>query len=240
MVPYKYQYVPVTGAMDDKQYRQLFATQYYSGCEAHIYMNNQLMAECNNLQCELNEKTLPIFAYNSYTAQGWAKGNRIVQGMFSVNMVGMNYLEELVNSQLPQRSLPSSRLNSEVVEYSENNKQNDPSVSNAYKKLYWSVNRNYGDKRLQGRERNDYRMNSASISRDLRNIPFFSKAPFNIYIVYRMDEIPLNYNARYHLQSIDDVHLTNMTIAFDISGKPIQQIYNFLAGDWNRTHRTLS
>lgn len=219
----KYDYQPVDGNLDIK--KKYFSSQYFSGCEASIYFDNRFISECKEVSFSMIENVLPIYGYASYTPDVWARGTRLVQGSFTINMFGVNYLNEFVNK-YSKKTTSTNFATPEVSQYLIQNK--DKKAVDSMKMRYWN---------------NDYsgfKSNVTTSVVDLADIPFFKESSFDILITYKILDIRqvLNEGISEFIQSIDDVHLTSvMTTGIDTSGKPIEQVYSFLAGDYNRSKR---
>ncbi len=229
MVPFRYVPIDVpsnTGATIkyDVSKKPVFYSQYYSGCDASIYLNRGdnsfLMAECKAVASELNEKVMPIYGYASYTADRWARGTRLVAGMFTVNMLGVNYLFDYIGNVLDTKYKELS-AQQEAAAASDSS---DTVAQNKWK--FWNSKVKYD--KLDN-----------TLSYNLADKPFFRKQPFRIIVAYKLNTLnTIDKAVLNHLQSIDDIYITSMTMQLDTSGRPLEQTYSFLAGDINRVHWT--
>jgi hypothetical protein len=75
-----------------------FTQDYFAGSNVSIYFDRIWVDEVQTLSFMLQENVQPIYGYASYTADAFAKGNRIVQGQFSINFKEAYYLKAIMNS----------------------------------------------------------------------------------------------------------------------------------------------
>lgn len=227
MVPYKYVPIDVNSANSTIDYnvskKPVFYSQYYSGNDASIYLergdNSLLMAECKTLAAEMSEKVMPIYGYASYTPDSWARGVRLVSGMFTVNMLGVNYLFDYIGNILDVKyqELAAQQETAEAI-------NGDEKEQNKLK--YWKTNV-------------EYSKSDNNIIYNLSDKPYFRKNPFRLIAAYKLNTLKtIDKAVLNHLQSIDDIYLTSMTMQLDTSGRPLEQTYSFLAGDINKVHWT--
>lgn len=66
--------------------------RYYSAIDAELYFGDIFIDEVTNITWTVQQQTLPIYGYNSYTFDDMAVGSRLVQGQFAVNFIKENYL----------------------------------------------------------------------------------------------------------------------------------------------------
>lgn len=215
--PY-YQSLPDRTGYIDKSVsnrKPLIYSQYFSGNDAniHLYSGEQgsLISECKALGYDLNEKVMPLYGYASYTPDAWARGSRIITGMFTVNMLGVNYLYDIIGNDQTQFS------SSPAV---------DPESIQGKKNVYWIDS---------PKEDTNITYKYAKLS----NKPYFKTNSFLILISYKISSLnTTDEGINNFLQSIDDVHIMSVAMQMDISGKPIEQTYMFMAGDINRHTRS--
>jgi hypothetical protein len=70
-------------------------TRYYSAVDAEIYFGDVFIDEVTNIAWSIQQQSLPIYGYNSYTFDDMAVGSRIVQGQFAINFTERNFLSKL-------------------------------------------------------------------------------------------------------------------------------------------------
>lgn len=69
--------------------------KYYSSLDADILFGGVFIDEVTNLNFSIQQNTMPIFGYNSYTFDDIAVGSRLVQGQFAINFTEANYLSRV-------------------------------------------------------------------------------------------------------------------------------------------------
>lgn len=74
-----------------------FNREYFSGANIKIYFGDILIDEVTSLEYTLTEQIAPIFGFQSYTWDKVARGNRYVQGSFSINFKEVGYLQTAIN-----------------------------------------------------------------------------------------------------------------------------------------------
>lgn len=70
--------------------------RYYSSVDAEIYFGDQFVDEVTAISFQVQQQTMPIFGYNSYTFDDIALGSRLISGQFSINFTKNNYLSEVL------------------------------------------------------------------------------------------------------------------------------------------------
>lgn len=76
---------PITTAVNGK-------VRYYSSIDAELYFGDIFIDEVTNIGWSIQQQTLPIYGYNSYTFDDMAVGSRIIQGQFAINFTERNFL----------------------------------------------------------------------------------------------------------------------------------------------------
>ena len=72
--------------------------RYYSSIDAELYFGNEYVEDIADIQWQIQQNHLPIFGYNSYTADEIAVGSRIVYGTFSIRFTSPNYLFKILEA----------------------------------------------------------------------------------------------------------------------------------------------
>ena len=72
--------------------------RYYSQIDMEIYFCNQYVEDLVGLTYAVNQNTLPVFGFNSYTSDSTLLGNRLISGEFAINFTSPNYLFGLLDS----------------------------------------------------------------------------------------------------------------------------------------------
>lgn len=92
------------GSSDQRLDRVPFITntangkRYYSAVDAELYFGDIYIDEVASIQWSMQQQTLPLFGYNSYTFDDLALGTRLIQGQFAINFTEDNFLMNLQNN----------------------------------------------------------------------------------------------------------------------------------------------
>lgn len=71
---------------------QLFPEEYFSSADCYVYFNDVWLDELTGLTFELREVVRPIYGYSSNTWDYVARGQRYVQGQFSIAFKEAGYM----------------------------------------------------------------------------------------------------------------------------------------------------
>ena len=91
--------------------------RYYSQIDANVWFGDKLVSDIQNIAYNLAQHDMPIFGCNSYIYDEIAIGNRIVQGVFTINFTSPRYIEDII-----EKYKSASIVNEDTVkteEYSE-------------------------------------------------------------------------------------------------------------------------
>lgn len=234
-----------------------FPSEYFSGSDIRVYFEDILIDEITDLQFVMEERVLPIHGYNSFTYDAVARGSRIVQGTFAINFKEADYLRKAIREVIEDKSEFDISQNYIAKEQDVNEGYLEDELEER-DKLYeylergWSTKfdrmaTEYEDKIWGGVNKN------INYSRD--NKAFFqskdnSDETFDILITYgpyskdRLyakegfgNQKELNYYQNVNngtVRSINNIQITGLSQVIDGSGKPIKEVYNFLAQDLDR------
>ena len=72
--------------------------RYYSSIDVNIYIGNTYIDEAVNIAIDVQQNTVPLFGYNSYTYDDVAQGSRIIKGMFTINMTKPKFLFDVLET----------------------------------------------------------------------------------------------------------------------------------------------
>jgi hypothetical protein len=72
--------------------------RYYSSIDAEIYFGNEYVEDICDISYAINQRSMPIFGFNSYSADEIAVGSRTVTGQFSIRFTRPNYLFKLLEA----------------------------------------------------------------------------------------------------------------------------------------------
>lgn len=90
---------PIKGTQYNKQQTeyQYFPEEYFSGSDVTIYFGDTFIDEVMSIECGLQERVAPVFGYNSFTFDAAARGQRIVQGSFTLAFKEAGYLSRVLD-----------------------------------------------------------------------------------------------------------------------------------------------
>lgn len=215
-----------------------FPSEYFSGGDIKIYFEDTFLDECTMLQFVLAEQVLPIYGYNSYTFDDVLRGNRIIQGTFRINFKDRGYLFGLLEHILEEK----------IDMIKDDVKNQDRMIAEDLDKLYlyaeegWSREFDFMSQKFE-----DAIWNRQSRKDTQRiNEPFFPKKGFDIIITYgpykraEYQDIEKYYQkfiGKGTVKAIYGVQLTSVQQIIDMSGKPIEEEYTFIAKDLDREEK---
>ena len=70
--------------------------KYYSDISAELYFNGHWFEDITAVQWNVQRQALPLYGYNSFIYDDVALGNRIIQGMFSINFTEPDKLRDVI------------------------------------------------------------------------------------------------------------------------------------------------
>ena len=227
-----------------------FNSSYYSGADINIYFDDFFLDDIQSLQYQVTENVLPIFGYHSYSYDFAARGNKIIQGSFTINFKRSFYIQELLVH------LTSRELNPDLTE-----KQKDVLITRlknsvTMEELLAQVKSNGTntiksdelDKIAQNNIKNFWPQVGSSNSSPPRNVPMFQRnmsQGFTIFIKYGEpvladNDKPLKGNDPTQglpienigtIQAVRGTQISSSGVVLDDSGRPILEVYSFLAKD---------
>jgi hypothetical protein len=74
-------------------------TRYFSAVDGEIYFGDIFINEVTSIAWNVQQQTMPIFGYNSYTFDDVAVGSRLIQGQFAINFTERDFLNKIQNSE---------------------------------------------------------------------------------------------------------------------------------------------
>lgn len=86
--------------------------RYFSSVDADIYFGEVFIDEVVSIAWQLQQNTMPLYGYASYTFDDIAVGNRVITGQFAVNYTESNYLTKVMSA---MSKISRKFYNSEIV-----------------------------------------------------------------------------------------------------------------------------
>lgn len=84
---------------------QLFNNEYFTGSDVSIYLGDIWIDEIIDFEYSLQEQIMPVYGYASYVADAFVKGNRIIQGSFTINFKSVGFINEVLRYRDPIQNL---------------------------------------------------------------------------------------------------------------------------------------
>jgi peptidoglycan hydrolase-like protein with peptidoglycan-binding domain len=118
---------------------QYFPEEYFTGSDLTIYFDDVWLDELTHLQFTLKEQAMPVFGYNSYVWDSFARGNRIIEGTFAIGFKEAGYLYRVFDhiGQLQDAAKPKIAYltgNQDIPEWLGGIKTNIESLLDSYDK----------------------------------------------------------------------------------------------------------
>lgn len=82
--------------------------RYYSNIDAEIYFNGEWVEDIAAISWNVDQKTLPLFGYNSYVWDDMAQGCRIIQGNFIVNFTKGSKIDNFISNNIRESNVKIS------------------------------------------------------------------------------------------------------------------------------------
>ncbi|PFN24608.1 hypothetical protein [Bacillus cereus] len=211
---------------------------YYSGTDIRIYFGDNWIDEIVEIEWTVQEQLAPIFGYASYTWDKVARGNRLVQGSFSINFKEAGYLQTVLNSLSSEMTEENewfslAEFNGENGQSAHKNTKvedligNFQALADDYENALWGTNSN--SSKLIDSRRTDTFFYSTNKNEKNRNL---KEHGFNILLTYGNNPCAVRGTGSYKtVQTIVGVQLTGVSQRIDPSGNPISEVYTFIAKD---------
>jgi hypothetical protein len=230
-----------------------FDSYYFSGENANVYLNGLYLSETVNIQWQLTNNTLPLYGYHSYEFNHMAPGTRIVQGSLTINYTEPLYIIKLIQSLSGDTGSDLSRSDQDmrkqkgVAPGTIANNILTASSEDIYRSVSDKSGKGFNREALRNlKEVNKERFGWVSVSKQEENT-FTENKPLykpvnggiNIKVTFGQSDKEVSredssYRSDAKLNDINsitliDVNLTGEGSLVDDSGKPVQEMYSFLA-----------
>jgi len=235
-----------------------YGPEYFSGTNAYIYFGDILVDEIFSLQFTLTEQVQPIYGYNSYTADAWAYGQRLIQGTFDIYYRDSGYifiLLEEVKKRYDAGKVSTSffsaiespeemTLEALLAAAAQGDSKAFDKIASQFESMLWG--NAVADPVFN--DRNMYAHNNPYFY-STRNFNSLQKAGFDVIITYGSEakkqiQEKTKLDSRFQpvtaIETINGVRLQAVDKIIDATGTPIFERYTFLAEDLNRSIRATS
>lgn len=230
---------------------QRFKSEYFTGADIRIYFGDIWVDEITSLQFTLQEQVAPIFGYASYTWDKVARGNRYIQGSFSINFKESYYLHSVMNTLSSRMRTESGSTGFATSQWKEGvdiehliNQSGGTefdSIADEFEKSLWGAGNNKSINKatkLRGKDtyfypehrgKNDDKGNPTYDSEISQKV--LAEHGFNIIIGYGPMNETGGMKAAESVHSLIGVQLTGVSQIIGGDGQPIQEQYTFIAKD---------
>lgn len=220
---------------------QRFTADYFSGCSVNLFFGDRFVDEIVALEFQMQEQILPIYGYASYTYDAICHGQRLVTGTFKINFVESGYLLNVLNNLAKDKQDKNQTLSAAgdikgltsqqfISLYKKEGFNTLSAFSSDYEKAIWGDKDDKLDRSYLKDGTKPY-FNAKNEANDIAFDILVSYSP-GLAIPTVTDQ---NTNAAFTIESLNDVHIYSHNKIIDPSGQPIQEVYQFMAKDWNNT-----
>lgn len=228
---------------DSRVEYQLFGSEYFSAADVKIYFGDIWVDEAISLAFQLQEEVMPIYGYNSYTYDSIARGKRLVQGSFAINLTTVGYLQSIIeNANAIFYALEQGEKSGIISpEYYEEMKLSDiltklgktsfDQMADEYEKAIWGVD-DAASEQLSYSDRSYFRQDDLGF--DIR-IQYGAVSQTANYVDGRFYNNTKTEAPNTTVEVLNGVQLTGMnrTISTQDQGAPLVEMYSFIARDLN-------
>lgn len=227
---------------------QLYSQEYFSGADMHIYFGDIWVDDITSLEFTLQEETLPIYGYNSYTFDALARGRRQIMGAFTMNFTSVGYLQQVMEHADAINHAMAAGAEAQKIDIKHFEKYRLDEILSLYgKDSFEQIAEEYEDA-IWGKEES-----TDETALSYANAPYFQRDNpdgFDIRINYGPVQETFKNSQFYTSNSqkpnltvevINGVHINGMQkrAATADQGAPIQEVYTFIAQDLNGTSNNI-
>ncbi|WDI05124.1 hypothetical protein PUW25_25285 (plasmid) [Paenibacillus urinalis] len=229
---------------DNRVEYQIFNEDYFSGADVNLFFGDIWVDEATSIQFALSEQVLPVYGYHSYTMDTVARGQRMVQGQFSINFKGVGYLKEVLKNATAINYAVNQAQQEGVIKKEDFKKYKLDEILTMYgKESFEQIAEEY-EAALWGTSDDESRLTNPYTT-------FFPADPygFDIKINYGAVSESLNPGTQFFttagsfrtpanvtVETVNGVQLNGLSkvgIGTSFEGQPITEVYNFIARDIN-------
>ena len=226
---------------DVKQYDQ----DFFSGSQAQLFFGDVLIDDAVRIQWNYTKKSRLIFGCNSKHFDSIVVGQRIVEGLFSVNFKERAYVPIILdyiqkNKVAPvlttgtgyTNNLSKNNIGLDIerhLQYSQGSLKGEEYLLS---KLHWT-NDNDFEKQAEALEDRLWKSNTGSGNEALDTLdqldtPLFP-IPFDIYILYGDYSKKVGNDVNHTAIKLETCVLIGESQIIEVGGQPIIETYNFIA-----------
>lgn len=231
--------------------------EYFSGSNVHVYFGSVWVDQIASIEFQLQEQVAPIYGFHSYTFDRISRGNRIVQGSFTLTFTENGYLQTILDrvasevGRYKQKSSISSKDAKSKMESYSTDKTIEAILAtggtssyenyiNSLKESFWGGNNgNTIVKETQVKDTDTYFYSKKNGSTEENPL---KEHGFNILIDYSPDanyadferclkKMNINTSLMQTYRTIVGVHITGVSQPIMNNGQVLTQTYQFVARD---------
>ena len=113
--------------------------KYYSMIDTEIYFGDEYIEDAHDIQWQISQQVMPLYGYNSYLFDEYAKGNRIITGSFTINFCGAIEFDNLLKTASIAKEFPKSYTITDESGTPEAHKNDGTKIDEPDKKPMWDV-----------------------------------------------------------------------------------------------------
>ena len=114
--------------------------KYYSMIDTEIYFGDEYVEDAHDIQWQISQQVMPLYGFNSYLIDEYAKGNRIITGSFTINFCGANEFDNLLKTASQAKEFPQSyTISNESSSNVKEHKNSGEKIDEPDKKPMWDV-----------------------------------------------------------------------------------------------------
>lgn len=223
---------------------QLFSNDYFTGSDVSFYMGDIWIDDIVDLEFAVIEQSMPVYGYASYTPDIIIKGNRIIQGAFTINFKSVGYINEVLRYRDPIVNLyrGSDNATKQMLNRNQNLEEtlklygikSFEELANQYEEQLWGASSGAGDAMNNHRPYFNYYDETESLDEGLE-----------IKIAYGPREAIVSHASNYRsnksiepnstVETIVGVQITGVQkgVYASAGGAPVTERYTFIARDIN-------
>jgi len=230
-----------------------FNSSYWSGLDLNIFFNDVLIDDIVNIQYQITENVMPLMSWGDYTVRTMAHGFRIIQGSFSVNFKRSLYMKSVLEYLAGETSgrkgtspLTPSALKADIalpktleqmLGMINNGGDNGPNLD-VLDEIARANQTNFWGSAISKSPTSQFKY--------VPNAPMFYGGSYGFSIIFRFGDIDNGKDERITygrngpsaspyetgtIFSLTGVNINGVGTAVDDSGRPVMEVYSFLAKD---------
>ena len=239
---------------------QRYKEDYFTGADVKLYFSDILIDEVTGIQFSMQENVQPVYGYASYVWDKVVRGNRMVQGSFSINFKENYYLLgvlEKLNAKVARAEDKFGEKDSNAFQLdtfnkgfnieqmiAADNKANFQKIANEFEDSLWGgkleSSNAYEQAWASSHESFQKNKTKGSYYQNKVQQPRISKSGFDIVITFgpymKKTKCSFGKNAENDgatIITLEGVQITGVSHGATRDGNPLEEMYTFIARDMN-------